>query len=116
MLEMMLTLRVQVVKIAEQLHVLQSAVYKAIREYGIDYQRFSEISQNDIERAVIAVKEQHPNAGKVMIQGHLTSKGVHVQRDKVREAIHTVDPEGVEKRKQKPIKRRVYCVPFPNYI
>ena len=51
-----------------------------------------------------------------MIQGHLTSKGVHVQRDKVRKAIHTVDTEGVEKRKQKPIKRRVYSVPFPNYI
>lgn len=116
MLETMLTLRVPVVKIAEQLHVSRSVVYKAIREYGIDYQRFSGISQTDIERAVVAVKGQHPNAGEVMIQGHLTSKGVHVQRDKVREAIHTVDPEGVEKRKQKPIKRRVYSVPFPNYI
>ena len=73
----MLALRVPVVKIPEQLHESQSAVYKAIREYGIDYQRFSEISQTDIERAVVAVKEQHPNAGKVMIQGHLTSKGIH---------------------------------------
>ena len=107
MLETMLTLRVPVVKIAEQLHVSRNAVYKAIREYRIDYQRFSEISQTDIERAVVAVKEQHPNAGEVMIQGHLTSKGVHVQRDKVRKVIRTVDPEGVEKRKQKPIKRRV---------
>lgn len=51
-----------------------------------------------------------------MIQGHLASGGVYVQRNKVREAIHAVDPEGVQERKQKPIKRRVYSVPCPNYV
>ena len=59
---------------------------------------------------------QHQNAGEVMVMGHLASNGLHVQRNKVREAIHAVDPEGVRERSQKPIRRRVYSVPFPNYV
>ena len=59
---------------------------------------------------------QHQNAGEVMVMGHLASNGLHVQRNKVREAIHAVDPEGVGEWSQKPIRRQVYSVPFPNYV
>ena len=30
--------------------------------------------------------------------------------------MHVVDPEGIEERKRKPIRRRVYSNPFPNYV
>ena len=30
--------------------------------------------------------------------------------------IHAVDPEGIEKRKRKQIKRHIYQSPFPNYV
>jgi hypothetical protein len=65
---------------------------------------------------VIATKQRHPNAGEVMIQGHMAAAGIHVQRHKIRTAIHSVDPEGVQARKKKPIRRRVYSVPCPNYV
>ena len=103
-------------KIAQQLQVSRSAVYKAIREYGISYQRFSTISQGKINQTVESIANDHPNSGEVTMQGHLVSRGIHVQREKVRQAIHDVDPEGVEQRKQKPIRRRVYTNPFPNYL
>ncbi len=115
-LENLLKLRVPIVKIAEQLNVSRTVVYKTINEYGISYERFSGISQTEIEKEVEGVKNNHPNSGEVMIQGHLASKGLHIQREKVRKAIHVVNPEGVEERKQKPIKRRVYTNPFPNYL
>ena len=87
-----------------------------MNEYGINYERFSGLTQTEVEIEVESVKNSHPNSGEVMVQGHLTCKGIHVQREKVRKAIRAVDPEGVENRKQKPIKRRVYTNPFPNYV
>ena len=51
-----------------------------------------------------------------MVQGHLTCKGLDIPRKKVQEAIHAVDPEGIQQRKQKPIRRRVYSVACPNYV
>ena len=50
------------------------------------------------------VKKNHPNAGEVMVQGHLQSQGLTLQRYKIRKAIHAVDPDGVEARKQPTIK------------
>ena len=115
-LEQLLNLNVPIKDIAEQLGVSRPVVYKAIKDFGINYERFSRLSESDVEHEVRVIKQDHPNSGEVMVQGHLQSKGIHVQRDKVRKAIHAVDPEGVEQRKQKPIKRRVYQSPFPNYV
>ena len=72
--------------------------------------------QDEVEKEVESVKNSHPNSGEVMVRCHLTRKGIHVQREKVRKAIRAVDTEGVENRKQKPIKRRVYTNPYPNYV
>ena len=111
-----LKLRIPIAAIAREFDVSRHLIYKAIQEYQIEYEKFTSESQPEIETAVVASKQQHANAGEAMIQGHLSSVGVHVQRHKIRRAIHAVDPEGVEERKQKPIKRRVYSVPCPNYI
>lgn len=62
------------------------------------------------------IKQKHPNAGEVMVQGHLESRGITLQRHKVRKAIHTVDPDGVEVRRHPTIRQRVYSVPSPNYL
>ena len=96
--------------------VSRHLVYNAISDYGIDHERFTGHSLDEIERAVTATKQRHPNAGEVMVQGHLAAAGIHVQRHKIRSAIHTVDPEGVQERKKKPIRRRTYSVPSPNYV
>lgn len=42
-------------------------------------------------------------AGKVMMQGHLEAKVIHVQRHRVRKALHVVDHLGVEQRKHRQI-------------
>ena len=94
----------------------RSVVYKAINEHGISYERFSGLPQDEVEKEVESVKNSHPNSGEVMVRCHLTRKGIHVQREKVRKAIRAVDTVGVENRKQKPIKRRVYTNLYPNYV
>ena len=109
-LERLLHLNIPICEIAKQLGVARSTIY------GINYERFSRMSQADIEREVEHIKKDHPIAGEVMVQGHLTSRGLQVPRQAVRRAIHAVDPDGVEERKRKPIRRRVYRNPFPNFV
>ena len=114
-LERLLHLNIPICEIAKQLGVARSTIYTSIAHYGINYERFSRMSQADIEREVEHIKKDHPIAGEVMVQGHLTSRGLQVPRQAVRRAIHAVDPDGVEERKRKPI-RRVYRNPFPNFV
>ncbi len=84
----LLNLNLPIKDVAEQFGVSRPVVYKAIKDFGINYKRFSELSDSEIQQEVQIIKQDHPNAGEVMAQGHLQSKGIHVQRDKVRKAIH----------------------------
>ena len=84
-------------------------------EYDLQETRYSDISEADIHHAVSSIKGNHPNAGEVMLQGHLRAQGINVQRSKIREAIHDLDPS-VTTRKSPAIRRRVYAVPYPNYL
>lgn len=116
-LENMLSLKVPISDIARSLGVSRPKIYNAIQEYGMVYEgRFSSHSENELRDAVIGIKENHPNAGEVMVQGHLRANGVNVQRRRIRSTIKEVDPEGVQARSRLPIRRRVYSVPCPNYL
>lgn len=114
-LEGLLRLKVPVSRIAEDLQVSRPLVYKAIADYNLHETRYSNISEPDIQHAVSSIKDKHPNAGEVMLQGHLRAQGIHVPRSKVRKAIHDLDPS-VTSRKRPAIRRRVYSVPYPNYL
>ena len=114
-LESLLKLNLPISTIATNLQVSRPLIYKAITAYGLNGSRYSEIEQNQLEQIVSQIKQQHSNAGEVMLQGHLENRGVHVQRERVRNAIHSVDPS-VSSRKCPPINRRVYSVPCPNYL
>ena len=112
----MLALKVPISSIAKKFGVSRHLAYNAIKDYEIEHERFTQHSQGETESAITAAKQRYPNAGEVMMQGHPASSAIYVQRHKVRGAIHTVDPEGVQERKQKSIRRRTYSVPSPNYV
>ena len=84
-------------------------------EYNLQETRYSDISVADIQHAVSSIKGNHPNAGEVMLQGHLKAQGINVQRSKIRKAIHDLDPSATT-RKRPAIRRRVFSVPYPNYL
>ena len=111
----MLRLKIPISRIAEDLRVSRPTVYKAMAEYNLHETRYSDISEADIQHAVSSIKGNHPNAGEVMLQGHLRAQGINVQRSKIRKAIHDLDPS-VTTRKRPAIRRRVYSVPYPNYL
>lgn len=98
------------------LHVSRPTLYKLIREYHIKQNKFTDISDQDLDAAIIAVKQRHPHVGEVMLNGHLRAQNIIVQRRRLRDAVKRVDVAGVESRRVSTIQRRVYFVPFPNYI
>ena len=77
---------------------------------------FSSLSPAAIDDILISIKRQHPSSGEVMIRGHLLSKNIHIQRDKIRQSLRRIDMDGISARSRKTIQRRKYSVPCPNYL
>uniref|UniRef100_A0A3P9IMN3 Integrase catalytic domain-containing protein n=1 Tax=Oryzias latipes TaxID=8090 RepID=A0A3P9IMN3_ORYLA len=90
---------------ASILEISRPTLYKLMREYGIKHQKFSDISDQELDEVICAIKSNHPHVGEVMLNGHLRARNIIVQRHRLRDSSRT----GV-------VQRRTYSVPFPNYI
>ncbi len=116
-IENLFSLRLPISEIARSLGVSRPTVYTFMREHNIPIQgRFTDHSDENLRDAVTSIKQEFPNPGEVMVQGHLRAEGIHVQRSRIRATIRDVDPEGVRARQRLRIRRRVYSVPCPNYL
>lgn len=115
-LESFLKLKIPISTIVNVFYVSRPTLCKAIRNFNIDYQKFSALSDADIWQDVEVIASKHPNAGEVMVMGHLRARGIHVQRSRVRDAIHHTKPAGPLSHRRAPIRRRMYSVPCPSYV
>lgn len=110
LLENLLRLKVPISEIASFFDVTRPVIYKTMREFGINYSSFSDTSDDQLRDIVNTIKEHHPRAGEVMVQGHLRAQGVHVQRERLRSAIRQVDPVGAASRRRPPHSTEgVFC-------
>ena len=75
----------------------------------------SEISDEDLDKLVAMFAEGHPQRGERMLEAYLGSIDCKVQRERLRNSIKRVDPDGLLVRKSKRIRRRVYHVPGPHH-
>lgn len=60
-----------------------------------------------------------PSIGERMIRGFITSQNLKVPRERVRQAIRRVDPDGLKERTgllTHRIRRRIYSVPHPHFM
>lgn len=78
--------------------------------------RYTDLTDQQLEEHVRIIKREHPNAGLVYLTGHLRSRGIFVQRQRVINSLQAVDPDGVEERLNVAIARREYSVPCPNFM
>lgn len=74
---------------------------------------YSIITAQELDDVLREILFEFPTAGEVMLNGHLRSKGIHVQREKLRNSIHRVRGHQVL---HPHIIRRSYNVPGPNYL
>ena len=72
------------------------------------------VMMNLMSYIVKSIQRDFPNAGLVMVQGYLQSRGVQVQRYKVRQSVARNDPIRRKVRWHQPLNRRTYSVPGPN--
>ena len=100
--------------IAKCLGVSAKTLSRRRQEYGItDY---TEIGEDELEWNVKDILQVTPFSGETYIQGALRSRGIHIQRWKIRDALQQVDPVNRAVRRRYTIRRRIYNVKKPNHL
>lgn len=105
-------------KIAEILNVSRWTVNRRVEEFELtDLKRFSDISDHEVDRIIKDYISRHgATTGYRFIAGLFHSKGIKIQRRRIRESLNRVDPDNVFSRWGAVICRRTYYVPWPNSL
>ena len=75
---------------------------------------FTDVTNPEVDEMVREFKVNFPNSGEAVLRGYLESRGVHIQRERVRQAVWRIN--GNEPRLHPPIARRTYSVSGPNAL
>ena len=103
-------------EISTLINVSERTLYRRMNEFGLCVRKFSDIVDETLDIHVLELCNQYPNCGERMLNEILKQKGLFVQRDRLRESIHRVDYEGVNRRKKNGLHRRVYNVQSSNHL
>ena len=104
--------------ISEMLLVSRWTIRRRVIEYGIqEITGYSNMSDDDLDAIVRAFNGRHGSlVGYAIVNGHLRSLGLRVQRQRVRESIARVDPANTHIRWAIAVSRRAYSVAGPNSL
>ena len=73
-------------------------------------------ANNQLEKITEEIRAITPNIGQQRLQGALRSRGIRVQRWRIRKILREVDPLGTVPRRRSMIHKRKYSVPTPNAL
>ena len=92
-------------------------VERRLQEYGIVREcRYSNISDDHLSEVIGSILLCKPNIGERSVDGILRSRGMCVQRARVRETMHAVDYDAIRSRLCRALHRREYHVESPNAL
>lgn len=74
------------------------------------------VGEEELTEIVREYMGENVRRGQKMVQGLLVSLGHKVSRERVRDCIGSLDPDGISIRKLRRLKRRVYEVPGSHYL
>ena len=77
---------------------------------------FDDIPDNVMDNHASEILHVTPQAGRHLVQGALRSRGLRIQRERIREAIIRVDPITTTLGNARRVVRRRYNVPCPNAL
>ena len=86
-----------------------------MNRYNISVHNYSSISDSELDVMIQEMTTLFPQSGEKTISSRLRSRGVHIQRQWVRESLHKVDPSGVRTRRNV-LHSRQYSVPSLNAL
>ena len=96
--------------------VSERTIYRRMTEYDLKIRDFSRMSDNQLDLEVLALTNDYPFCGEIMLRELLKGRGFNVERCRLRDSIHRVNDIGVQARKKGRLKRRVYNVKGANHL
>ena len=101
-------------KVADVIGVSLSTIRRRMTEYGLTvHALYSTISDRELDELAEQIKQDFPNCGYRMMQGHLLRQGHRIPHARIRNCLHRIDPDGVAIRWATTVQRRKYTVPSP---
>lgn len=102
--------------IALCLGVNSRTLYRHRQRLGIESMTYAALSNDNLNRIVGEILQSTTNAGERYVHGSLRSRGLRIQRWRVRQSLHETDPIGRSFRRRRAIRRRIYSVSSPNQL
>ena len=87
-----------------------------MKKYCIVLRDYTPLSDQELDTIVQEIASLFPNCGEKTVSGRLKSRGILIQRERVRESLRRVDPSGVRSRCRTVLHRRKYSVSSPNSL
>ncbi|XP_039478169.1 uncharacterized protein LOC120443474 [Oreochromis aureus] len=82
--------------IAKCLGVSRRTIFRRMQEFDLSVRgTYSTMNDQELDNIISAIKNQMPNAGYRMVQGHLVSMGLRVQWWRMMASMHRVDAVGI---------------------
>ena len=104
-------------KIAKILGVSRKTINRRRQELGMSQElSWSSISDNDLKQIMCDIQTLTPGIGQTRMLGALRSRGLKIQRWRVRQCLREIDPVGTVLRWRQVIQRRSYHVRSPNSL
>ena len=91
-------------------------ISRRLKEFGIEYNVYTDINDGQLDEIVGEIAARLPCCGIRSMQSMLRANGITLQRERVRDSLHRVDPVGMLDRLQSRLHRRQYSVPNPNSL
>uniref|UniRef100_A0A7M5X4R2 Integrase catalytic domain-containing protein n=1 Tax=Clytia hemisphaerica TaxID=252671 RepID=A0A7M5X4R2_9CNID len=107
-----------ITKCAQLLGVSRHTILNRRDEYGMPSVRrtYTDIDDNQLDEVISEILRITPNSGERYTIGALRERGLHVQRNRIRQSILRLDPIGRECRRRRTVFRRQYHVHGPNSL
>ncbi len=102
--------------IAMCLGVSSRTLYRHRQQLGVQPLMYSTLSNDSLNRVVGEILQSTTNTGERYVHGSLRSRGLRIQRRRVRQSLQEIDPIGRSFRRRRTIRRRIYSVATPNQL
>lgn len=106
---------ISITRLANTINVHPNTLTAYLKLYGLS-NRFSQLSDAELDDIMRSYREKRPNSGIRYIIGHLRRLGLKVQRHRVISSVKRVDGLGTTMRRRIAIRRRRYAVRRPNAL
>ena len=87
-------------EISAKAAVSKRTIYKRMTEYDLKIRDFSKVSDNQLDLEVLALTNDYPFCGEIMLRELLKGQGFNVERYHLRDSIFRVNGFGAQARKK----------------